>query len=101
MVCLADLRLGKEQCKNKKEGRVAERQERLQELEERSGKPNKTAPALPPPPPPPPPPTASTGSRPALPPRRPSAGLTADAAFYWSSPPSLTRCYETRAALIG
>lgn len=69
--------------------------------------PRRPSPASPPPPPqapalpPPPPPTAWSGSRQTLPPRRPSAELTAGASFYWPSSPSLVRCYETRVALIG
>lgn len=76
------------------------------ERELRGRAPRRPSPASPPPPqapalPPPPPPTAWSGSRQTLPPRRPSAELTAGASFYWYSSPSLLRCYETRAALIG
>lgn len=70
--------------------------------------PRRPSPASPPPPPsqapalqPPPPPTAFSGSPQTQRPHLPSTGMSGSSTFYWPNPPSLFRCYETCAVLIG
>lgn len=69
--------------------------------------PRRPSPASPPPSPqapalqPPPPPTTFSGSPQTQLPRLPSAGMTDSLTFYWLNPPSLFRCYDTCAVLIG